>query len=132
MGSYQILSQVQASVGENSKSIGGGPVCRFCGNDDRQKFQTRAHTFPEALGNKWVFSDDECDDCNARFSVYEDALTKAVGPLLTLGGTKGKHGVRQTGRSHSNTFVRQSVEDGQRRLSVRAKGDMAREKWTVV
>ena len=125
MGSYQILSQVQASVGEDSKSIGGGAVCRFCGNDDRQKFQTRAHTFPEALGNKWVFSDDECDDCNARFSVYEDALAKAVGPLLTLGGTKGKRGVRQTGRSHSNTFVRHSVEDGLRRLSVRAKGDFS-------
>ena len=125
MGSYQILSQVQASVGEDSKSIGGGAVCRFCGNDDRQKFRTRAHTFPEALGNKWVFSDDECDDCNARFSVYEDALTKAVGPLLTLGGTKGKRGVRQTGRSDSNAFVRHSVEDGQRRLSVQAKGDFS-------
>ena len=47
---------------------------------------------------------DECDDCNAKSSVYEDALTKAVGPSLTLGGTKGKRGVRQTDRSHSNTF----------------------------
>ena len=125
MGSYQILSHVQASVGEDSKSIGRGAVCRFCGNDDLQKFRTRAHTFPEALGNKWVFSNDEFDYCNDKFSVYEDALTKAVGPLLTLGGTKGKRGVRQTGRSHSDTFVRHSVEDGQRRLSVRAKGDFS-------
>ena len=101
MGEYQIFRQVQAPVGENAKIIiGGGTVCRFCGNDDRRKFRTKAHTFPEALGNKWVFSDDECDDYNARFSVYEDALIKAVGPLLTLGGTRGKRGVRQTGRSH--------------------------------
>ena len=125
LGSYQILSHVQASVGEDSKNIEGGTVCRFCGNDDPHKFRTRAHTFPEALGNKWIFSDDECDDCNAKFSVYEDALTKAVGPLLTLGGTKGKHGVRQTGRSRSNMFVRHSVEDGLRRLSFRSKGDFS-------
>lgn len=100
-------------------------MCRFCGNDDRRKFRTKAHIFPEALGNKWVFSDDECDDCNARFSVYEDALIKAVGPLLTLGDTRGKRGVRQTGRSHSNTFLRHTLEDGRRRLSIRAEVDFS-------
>ena len=126
MGPYQTIRQVQASIGEKSKIIiGGRKSCRFCGNDDRQKFRTRAHAFPEALGNKWVFSADECDDCNARFSVYEDALIKAVGPLLTLGGTKGKRGVRQTGRSHNNMFLRHTVDAGQRRLSIRAEGDFS-------
>ena len=79
---YQVLCQVQASVGQRTEYIGSGGKCRFCDNDDRQKFRKKAHTFPEALGNKWVFSNDECDACNSRFSVYEDSLAKAVGPLL--------------------------------------------------
>ena len=120
---YQVLCQVQASVGQRTEYIGSGGKCRFCDNDDRQKFRKKAHTFPEALGNKWVFSNDECDACNSRFSVYEDSLAKAVGPLLTLGGTKGKQGVRQTGRTRSKAFVRHSVEGGKRRLSIRAKDD---------
>ena len=90
MWSYQILSKVQASVGEDLKSIGRGGVCRFLwAMMTGRKFRTRAHTFPEALGNKWVFSDDECDECNARFSVYEDALTKAVGPFANPGWDEG-------------------------------------------
>ena len=122
---YQVLSHVQASVGDGPKYLGSGGVCRFCDSTNAKKFRKKAHTFPDALGNKWVFSKDECGDCNAKFSVYEDALAKAVGPLLTLGGTKGKGGVRQTGRSRSGAFIRHRVEDGRRDLSFRAKGEFS-------
>ena len=74
------------------------------------------------MGNKWVVSLDECDECNSKFSVYEDALAKALGPFLTLGGVEGKKGVRQTGRSQSSSYIRHSHEDGKRRISIRAQG----------
>ncbi|MEA2880616.1 MAG: hypothetical protein QOF14_5812 [Hyphomicrobiales bacterium] len=50
---------------------------------------------------------DECDTCNTKiFSQYDDALANAVGPLLTLGGVKGKgNKTRQTGRSSGQTFI---------------------------
>ena len=120
---YQKVCSVQGAIGDSPTLIGKKGVCRYCNCSDPNKFRKRAHTFPEALGNKWILSNDECDDCNHKFAVYEDALTKAVGPFLTLGGTKGKRGVRQTGRSKSNTFLRHSVENGRRRLSVLAEGD---------
>ncbi|MDA4848623.1 hypothetical protein [Hoeflea poritis] len=118
---YEIAVQVQASEGDQRQMVGTAGICRYCGCQDSRKFKKVAHTFPEALGNKWVMSVDECDSCNGKFSVYEDALAKAVGPFLTLGGVKGKKGIRQTGRSQSNSKIRHSMEGGRRRISIRAE-----------
>ena len=122
---YEILVQVKASDGEQRQTLGIRGCCRYCGCVDPKKFKMKAHTFPEALGNKWVVSLDECDECNSKFSVYEDALTKAVGPFLTLGGIKGKKGVRQTGRTQGDSYIRHGYEDGKRQLSVRSQGGRA-------
>jgi hypothetical protein len=75
-----------------------------------------AHAFPEALGNKWIISRDECDRCNQAFSKYDDAIAKAVSPFLTLGGVKGKSNkVRKTGRSEGESVIsRHGGADGQR------------------
>jgi hypothetical protein len=116
---YDLLTSVQASVGDGIQTLGDKGNCRFCGETDLKFFRDRSHTFPEGLGNKWIFSADECDKCNKKFADYDDALCKSVGPILTIGGTKGKENkVRQTGRSKGGHNIRHLTESGQRRISV--------------
>lgn len=99
---YRILTMVQGSIGLPPVPIGVPGRCRFCGATDARVFRHEAHTLPEAFGNKWVTSLDECDRCNARFGAFDDALVKSMGAVLTVGGVKGKHNkVRQTGRRRS-------------------------------
>ncbi|WP_022669060.1 hypothetical protein [Desulfospira joergensenii] len=120
---YEIIAQESNESKTGKRFLGTRSCCRFCGNDDQSAFggQTNAHTFPEALGNKVLFSLDECKSCNNKFSVYEDSLCKAVGPFLTLGGVKGKKRVRQTGRSNGDSFIRHSDQDG-RDIQVKSTG----------
>ena len=114
---YEVLVAIVGSLGESKQFIGDKGRCRFCEESKSATFRNQSHTFPEALGNKWVFSRDECDACNNLFSRYEDELTKCVQPFLTLGGVKGKRKVPQTGRSSGNAVVRHQRDFGRRRLS---------------
>lgn len=110
---YEIVAAVRGTPGKPVVFVGSKGACRFCGEVERKKFRKVSHTFPEALGSKWVRSLDECDSCNNLFSVYEDALAKAVGPILTIGGTLGKDNkVRQTGRSAGKTVIKHSHPPG--------------------
>ncbi|HEV7283295.1 MAG TPA: hypothetical protein VGN75_00455 [Kaistia sp.] len=69
------------------------------------------------MDNKWVVLLDECDYCNAKFSLYEGALADAVAPLLTLGGVKGKGSqVGQTGRSSGSTVLTSESGPERRRI----------------
>jgi hypothetical protein len=122
---YQVIAQQLSELGTEARFLGDRQHCRFCGTTDRRAFGSKrnAHTFPEALGNRSVFSLDECKACNELFSLYEDALCKAVGPYLTIGGIEGKRGVRQTGRSAGANYVRHSVVDGRRHIEVVSQGD---------
>lgn len=122
---YKILSIAQGSPGAPKITVGERGCCRFCGETNPKRFRKIAHTFPEALGNKWVTSLDECDICNNLFSTYEDAIAKAVSPFLTIGGTMGKKNkVRQTGRSAGNSVINHSRNaGGKRQLSFFSKID---------
>lgn len=123
MADYELISSVRGSLGGEPTSLGLRDGCRFCGTKDSTKFRTKAHTVAEALGNKWIISLDECDDCNARFGSYDDALAKSVGPLLTIGGVKGKgNKTRQTGRTSGPNFIRHELRDTGRHISVRIGG----------
>ena len=116
---YETVLVLQACHGGPSHFVGTAGKCRFCGSDDPTGFRQKAHTIPEALGNKWLFSRDECDACNALFSRYDQALADVVAPILTLGATKGKgNRVRKTGRSHSRSKIRHS-RDAQGKRSLR-------------
>ncbi|MFB9373489.1 hypothetical protein ACFFUB_05915 [Algimonas porphyrae] len=117
---FDTVSLYQASLGSGKKYVGQPGHCRFCGCNDDRAFKQKAHLIPEALGNKWLFSRDECDHCNSLFSLYDQALADAVGAILTLGATKGKgNRVRQTGRSQGNARIRHRRDSlGKRSLSV--------------
>ncbi|MBW8728990.1 MAG: hypothetical protein JF625_28060 [Inquilinus limosus] len=122
-GQYEILRQVKACIGDRRVRIGHKGRCRFCGRSRETTFRKLAHTFPEALGNKWVISLDECDDCNEKFSLYENALADSMAPLLTLGGVKGKaNKVRQTGRSEGSSVLRRENGVDRPRISVAING----------
>jgi hypothetical protein len=61
------------------------------------------------------------------FSKYDDSLTKAVSPFLTLGGVKGKSNrVRQTGRTAGDAVIsRYDTETGQGLSFVSSNADFA-------
>ena len=124
---YELISYVQASGCEKIK-LGQKGICRFCGNTQATSFRKTAHTFPEGIGNRWITSLDECDECNSsRFSKFDDALCASIGPILTIGGTKGKSNkVRQSGRTRGSHSIKHHNSDGKRRISVnlldKAKG----------
>ena len=123
-GRYVLLAQVRGSLGKGKVRIGVPGRCRYCGAMSPERFRNVAHTFPEALGNKWVESLDECDDCNGHFSVYDEALANSVSPLLTLGGTKGKDNkVRQTGRSAGASVVTRRQGQDRSKIEVRVRTD---------
>ncbi len=105
-GRYTLLSHVTAWAGGPRSLLGERGRCRYCSIRGQGKFRKRAHTVPEALGNRWIISLDECDDCNEIFACYDDHLANSVSPFLTLGGIKGKqHKIRQTGRSAGDSVL---------------------------
>ena len=122
---YDPIVQELVEPGSERRFLGERTQCRYCGVNGAGVFgrRTNAHALPAALGNRTLFALDECKACNARFSIYEDALCKAVGPFLTLGGVRGRNGVRQTGQSSSRSTVRHAIVNGKRQLSVAAQGD---------
>lgn len=66
-------------------------ICRFCKKPfPVVKFETRAHTIPEFLGNTFSLSDFECDVCNKLFGEYEKQLSNYLGISTTVNRTKGK------------------------------------------
>jgi len=123
---YDIIAQKLVSPNSTQRFLGERTRCRYCGATDPKIFgrRTNAHALPAALGNRTLFSLDECKSCNEKFSVYEGALCNAIGPFLTLGGVQGRSGVRQTGRSASKSRIRHSISDGKRRLSVATEGNV--------
>lgn len=121
---YKVVAQELVGHGESLRFLGNTNECRFCGTTDPANFgkKRNAHAFPEGLGNKSLFLLSECTECNSKFSIYEDALCKAVGPYLTLGGVKGKTGVRQTGRSNGESVLKHERREGKRHIGIEVKG----------
>jgi len=71
--------------------------CSICGRTGAShppaSFRKVAHLVPELLGNRWLKTFDECDDCNERFGrEYEDDLGKMTGAIRALGGVRAKRG----------------------------------------
>lgn len=90
---YDIISQHVLMDKENKPSIGTDDgYCRYCGRSiPDTTFAKAAHAVPELIGNKSLFSIDECDQCNEHFGrELEDHLAKYLGAMRTISQIKGK------------------------------------------
>jgi hypothetical protein len=63
---------LKSKIGEEDKAKRS---CRFCGNTGSEKFKDIAHAIPEALGNKLLVCNEECDACNHTLNAIEDNFT---------------------------------------------------------
>lgn len=70
-----------------------GRRCRFClGDPTKLRFRKDAHAIPEAFGNHYLLSREECDTCNERGSRLEDDLTKHLSVARAMSRIPGKGG----------------------------------------
>ena len=89
---------VARSVGPGRRRyLGDGQnrICRFCSKTKPEaSFRKKAHAIPELLGNKSLFSNYECDDCNTFFgSTIENDLGNWTRHSRTFARIRGKSGV---------------------------------------
>lgn len=64
----------QKKLGERSKE---NRICRFCKKAQPETtFKKEAHAISEALGNKGIILNEECDKCNEYFSKIEQDIIK--------------------------------------------------------
>lgn len=125
---------ISVFIGDNSKRR----ICRFCGKSEPEvQFKKKnAHAIPEALGNKLIFSNEECKDCNERLSVVEKDLVTMMDFRRSMYGInpkgKNKHTdcigedfvIKWDENDKMSVYVKQSVfdksqlVDGERILTV--------------
>jgi hypothetical protein len=102
------------SFGKNSKKqhIGNKENgCRFCSAcNDKAKFTKIAHSIPEGLGNRLLFCNEECDNCNDHLSRVENNL------IYSLDIRRSYYHIRS--KKHSaleseglNFVIRRSLDD---------------------
>lgn len=75
--------------------------CRFCGRDSTEvSFSEDAHAVSNLLGNKTLFSPNECNGCNRRYGqMYEDHLGKWSNLARALAQIPGKRNKKPTFKS---------------------------------
>lgn len=68
--------------------------CFFCGlNESETTFKNDSHVIPEGLGNKYLFSNEECYDCNQKAGKeIENEFIKACEPYRLFSKHTGKTG----------------------------------------
>ncbi len=66
---YKSFSPSIKKKSKIGKGLKTDRICRFCHKDSSQtSFKKIAHAIPEALGNKNIILNEECDICNEKFS----------------------------------------------------------------
>lgn len=95
MDQYEIFAfdeSTRKKIGESDKNK---RICRFCGKASGEvTFRKIAHSISEALGNKKIITNDECDSCNEKFgSGIENDLILYLNLYRNVFGIKGKNGV---------------------------------------
>lgn len=89
-----IVNRVVAARGDKVV-LGSKPSsCRFCNRTKpHATFRKEAHAVPELAGARTLVSLYECDECNRRFSAFEDDLAKMTLLERIAGQVLGKEGV---------------------------------------
>lgn len=94
---YDLAGEWYLEIGTDVvlKRQDGLHICRFCGcSDATVSFRKIAHALPESLGNKSLFSEYECDECNEKFGkTIENDFGNWSKPMRTLMRINGKSGV---------------------------------------
>lgn len=95
MNSYEMFAfdeNTRNKIGEPDKSK---RVCRFCNKSNGDvSFKKVAHSISEALGNKKIITNDECDTCNEKFGTgIENDLILYLNLYRNVFGIKGKNGI---------------------------------------
>lgn len=93
--SYEISvfdENIKHKIGEPDKSK---RVCRYCNKRSPEvSFKKIAHSISEALGNKKIITNDECDICNENFGKgIENDLILFLTPYRFFFKVKGKKGI---------------------------------------
>lgn len=87
---YELYSTEKQYIGKyrNEK-------CRFCGKvAPDTTFRDDAHAIPTYLGNRTLFTNEECDECNQFFgNTIEDQFSKFLGIRRTMSKIRGRKGV---------------------------------------
>lgn len=98
-------------------------LCRFCGlGEPNATFKLEAHAIPEALGNKSLTTNYECDQCNHLFgSGIENDLGNWSKPTRTFARIRGKSGVPTLKKGGPNPGWR--IEYGSTGLHITQYGD---------
>lgn len=87
-------------------------VCRFCHKRyPLVTFSKDAHIISELLGNRYLVSDFECDECNSKFGKYESDFANFLGIARTVQSIKGKKIPKF--KSADKKFSAESVTDPQ-------------------
>jgi hypothetical protein len=87
-------------------------TCRFCGKSyPTVKFSNKAHKIPELIGNKYHFSDFECDNCNRKFGIFENDFAKYLGMYRTFAELEGKKGVPKYKSRDRSMEIEQAFEN---------------------
>lgn len=92
-------------IGEKDKKK---RICRFCNRsiNDGATFKKRAHAISEALGNKNIYLNEECDTCNEYFgNNVETHLIRHFDFLRTLHGIKIKKNKIPTLKKKNSSFM---------------------------
>lgn len=95
MDSYEMFAfneNTKNKIGELDKSK---RICRYCNKRSPEvSFRKVAHSISEALGNKKIITNDECDACNEKFGKgIENDLILYLNLYRVFFGIRGKNGV---------------------------------------
>lgn len=92
---YQPISSYHLNSESERKIIGEKIFsCIFCGlSKPEVSFKSKAHALPNFIGNNKLFTDRECDKCNAKFGkTLESHFAGFMHLDHTISGVKGKNG----------------------------------------
>lgn len=92
--------------------------CLFCGRTQpAASFKKDSHAIPAGLGNRHLFSLEECDDCN--IADVENELLKMVEPQRVFSRIPKRHGLPKLRAPDSESFIEGNPDDDALTISVK-------------
>lgn len=89
---YEVQHSIHSECTEKTYLGSRNKTCRFCGrNYPNVKFTYDTHVIPQAIGNRYLLSRFECNECNKFFGKYEDSFVKFVSHLRPFVGVANKN-----------------------------------------